>query len=154
MGNLKLVLAIGLFCAVIIAPAIAQESGAAASTPAPAPAPTPTTDADTPVQITNPSGTFADSFGTTFTFSLCGEGTDLCGVLNEVKGKSRTEENLVYIDKQVMQASQTAPNQWKGTVIFNGSEAAATITQTGPDTIEIQGCRVVVLCQTLVYNRV
>jgi hypothetical protein len=32
--------------------------------------------------------------------------------------------------------------------------ADVTVTMTGPDTIEIQGCRAVILCETLAYNRV
>ena len=58
------------------------------------------------------------------------------------------------MNQQIMQADMTAPNEWRGTVIFEGSEAASTLTQVGPDTIEIQGCRVAILCQTLTFNRV
>ena len=102
----------------------------------------------------DPSGKFVDEFGTSFEFSLCGEsGTDLCGVLTNLEGESATEENLAFVGKQVMQAQQTAPNEWKGSLSAGGISADATITQTGPDTIEIQGCRAVVLCQTLAYNR-
>lgn len=102
----------------------------------------------------DPSGSFVDEFGTSFEFSLCGEsGTDLCGVLTNLEGESATEENLAFVGKQVMQAEQTAPNEWKGSLSAGGISADATITQTGPDTIEIQGCRAAVLCQTLAYNR-
>lgn len=102
----------------------------------------------------DPSGKFVDEFGTSFEFSLCGEsGTDLCGVLTNLEGESATEENLAFVGKQVMQAQQTAPNEWKGSLSAGGISADATITQTGPDTIEIQGCRAGILCQTLAYNR-
>lgn len=138
MHMLKTTFAIGALCAAIAMPALAQERSAARPSQ---------------VAITDPSGTFVDEFGTSFTFSLCGDGTNLCGVLNDVQGESRTEENLAHINQQVMQAAQTAPNQWKGTVIYNGDEAAATITQTGPDTVEIQGCRLGLLCETIVFNR-
>ena len=37
----------------------------------------------------DPSGSFADEWGTTFTFSLCGSGTDLCGTL-DVRRRRRT----------------------------------------------------------------
>ena len=100
-----------------------------------------------------PSGVFIDEYGTSFTFSPCGEGTALCGVLNDIQGKSRTEANLAYVGQQVMQAEQTGPGQWEGTVIFDGSEAAAKVTQTGPATVEIQGCRAAILCQTLVFTK-
>lgn len=101
-----------------------------------------------------PVGTFVDEFGTSFTFSLCGEdGTALCGVLNTLEGESATEENLAFVGKQVMQAEASGPNQWKGEISAGGMSAGATITQTGPDTIDIEGCRAAVLCQTLTYTR-
>ena len=40
----------------------------------------------------------------------------------------------------------------KGTVIYNGSEANATVGQNGPDSISITGCRMI-LCQTIVFSR-
>jgi hypothetical protein len=137
MHILTKTVATGLLFAATAMPSFAQE-------PAPAAA----------AQITDPSGTFVDEFGTSFKFSLCGDsGTDLCGVLTTLKGESATAENLAFVGKQVMQAKQSAPNQWKGSLSAGGISADATVTQTGPDTIDIQGCRAAVLCQTLTYNR-
>ncbi|WP_240231414.1 hypothetical protein [Devosia lacusdianchii] len=101
-----------------------------------------------------PDGTFVDSYGTSFQFSLCGDGTALCGVLTNLEGQSATEENLAFVGKQVMQAEQVAPNQWKGALTAGGISAEATVTMTSPDTIDIQGCRAAILCQTLTYKRV
>ena len=128
--RLKTIMADGLLCSATLVPSFAQESSAA-----------------------NPSGVFRDSYGTTFTFSLCGDGADLCGVLNDVQGRSRTEDNLAYVGEQVMQAEKAGPNEWQGTVIFDGRQASATVTQTGPNTVEIQGCRGI-FCQTLEFDRV
>lgn len=109
---------------------------------------------ETPAPAVGPSGTFVDEFGTSFEFTLCGEtGTDLCGVLTNLEGESATEENLAFVGKQVMQAVQTAPNEWKGSLAAGGISADATVTQTGPDTVEIEGCRAALLCQTLAYHR-
>jgi len=138
MRILTTTLAITLLCTTAVAPALAQKAPSAARETAP---------------VVDPSGTFVDEYGTTFTFELCGDGTALCGVLNELKGKSATEENLEYVGKQVMQAEQSAPNQWKGELEAGGMSAEATVTQVSPDTIEITGCRAI-LCQTLAYNRV
>jgi hypothetical protein len=102
----------------------------------------------------DPNGTFVDSFGTSFSFSLCGEaGTDLCGVLTNLEGESATEENLAFVGKQVMRAAQSAPNQWKGSISSGDIRADATITMVDPNTIEIQGCQAVILCKTLAYRR-
>lgn len=107
-----------------------------------------------PAQAASPEGDWRDSFGTTLRISLCGDGTQLCGVLLDIQGESRTEENLVYVNQQVMQANPTGPNQWQGSVVFNGSKATSTITQVAPDVIEIEGCKALILCQTLAFERV
>jgi hypothetical protein len=139
MHFLKTTFAISLLCAATTMPSFAQDAPAAGGKAAVA---------------VDPSGSFIDEFGTSFTFSLCGDsGTDLCGVLTTLKGESATKENLAFVGKQVMQAKQSAPNQWKGSLEAGGISAQATVTQTGPDTIEIEGCRAAILCQTLAYNR-
>lgn len=101
----------------------------------------------------DPNGTFVDQWGTTFTFSLCGENGALCGTLDVLEGDSATEENLAFVGKQVMQAEPAGPNSWKGALEAGGMSADATVTQTGPDTIDIQGCRAAILCETLTYTR-
>ena len=129
MHTFKIVFAAGALLAAAAAPGFAQDSY-------------------------NPEGTFVDKYGTSFDFSLCGDsGTALCGTLTNLEGKSATPENLAFVGKQVMQAPQTAPNQWKGSLSAGGISADATVTQTGPNSIDIQGCRAAILCQTLTYNR-
>ena len=130
MQMIKTTLAIGFLCAAAAIPVFAA------------------TEADTP------NGTFVDSYGTSFEFSLCGDGTALCGVLTNLEGESATPENLAYVGQQVMQAQQVAPNEWKGALDAGGISADATVTMTSPDTIDIQGCRAAILCQTLTYTRV
>jgi uncharacterized protein (DUF2147 family) len=140
MTMTKSILALGFVASLFAAPGFAQDAAAPAEAPA--------AEAAAP----NPEGVFVDEYGTSFTFSLCGDGTALCGVLNDIQGDSRTEENLAYVGQQVMQADAVAPNEWKGTVILNGDEAAATVTQTGPDTVDIEGCRGI-FCSTLTFTR-
>ncbi|MGB3336666.1 MAG: hypothetical protein WBA73_05755 [Devosia sp.] len=147
MHFLKTTFAVGLLFATTAMPGFAQD---AAAEPAAEPAAT----EEAAAAPTGPAGTFVDEYGTSFTFSLCGDaGTDLCGLLNTLKGESATEENLAFVGKQVMQAAQVAENQWKGSLEAGGMSAEATVTQTGPDTIDIEGCRAI-LCQTLTYSRV
>lgn len=141
-------LTIGLFCAAIVTPAFAQDAAAPVEAGAEA-------NTETAIEAADPAGTFVDEYGTSFTFSLCGEtGTDLCGVLNTLEGESATEENLAFVGTMVMQATQTGPNVWKGALAAGGMSAEATVSQTSPDTIDIQGCRAAILCQTLTYTRV
>jgi uncharacterized protein (DUF2147 family) len=104
-------------------------------------------------QSASPEGTWRDKYGTIFEISLCGNGTDLCAILKDVQGEARNDKNLAYVGKQVLQASQTAQHEWQGTVIYNGSEAQATVTEDGPDVLSIKGCRGI-FCDTLVFSRV
>nr|WP_295891017.1 hypothetical protein [uncultured Devosia sp.] len=123
------IFAIGALCAAAAMPTLAQDAA-------------------------KPNGTFVDQYGTSFEFSLCGEdNTDLCGVLTNLEGQSATPENLAFVGKQVMRAEQVAPNEWKGSLSAGGMSAEATVTQVSADTIEIQGCRGGILCQTLAYSR-
>ncbi|MET3899329.1 uncharacterized protein (DUF2147 family) [Devosia sp. UYZn731] len=133
---------IGLLFAAAALPTYAQDAAA------------PAAEAPAAAAAAGPTGTFVDEYGTSFKFSLCGDaGTDLCAVLTTLKGESATEENLAFVGKQVMQAKQTGPSEWKGSLTAGGISADATVTQTGPDTVDIQGCRAAVLCKTLAYNR-
>jgi hypothetical protein len=100
----------------------------------------------------DPSGTWRDVFGTTFVLSQCGNATDLCAILKDVRGTSRTPENLAYINKRMLRVHQTASNQWQGTMIFNGSQARATVTQIGNGTLSIKGCRAI-FCGVLLFTR-
>ena len=101
-----------------------------------------------------PSGTYVDQWGTSFEFSACGDaGTDLCAVMTNLAGDSATEENLQFVGQQVIQAPQTASNEWKGQLNAGGMSGEVTLTQTGADTVDITGCRAAVLCQTLTYTR-
>lgn len=129
MRIVKTILAVAAVCAATLAPSYADPAA-------------------------NAAGKWQDSYGTAFKFSMCGDGTALCGTLLDVQGNSRTAQNVALINKQVMQAKQSAANEWKGTVTLNGATAAATIKQVAPDAITITGCRAVILCQTLTFNRV
>lgn len=138
MRNLTKFVAVSLLAAGLVAPTMAQDAAATAEAPA----------------VADPTGTFVDEYGTSFQFSLCGEsGADLCGTLVTLQGESATPENLAFVGTQVMQAAQSGPNEWKGALEAGGISAEATVTLTSPDTIDIQGCRAAVLCQTLTYTR-
>lgn len=104
-------------------------------------------------QTVSPEGTWIDKDGTSFTFSLCGDGTDLCGVLNDIGGKSRTPENLAYVNSEVVKAEQTAPNKWEGTLNYGGRSAGAKVTVVSEDALKITGCQFGILCQTITFNK-
>ncbi|MBJ3785653.1 hypothetical protein [Devosia sediminis] len=104
-------------------------------------------------QEANINGTWVDAEGTSFTFKLCGDGTDLCGVLNDIQGASRTPENLAYVNQEVVQAEQTAPGKWEGTINYGGSAAGAKVTLVAENAIEITGCQLGILCQSITFYK-
>lgn len=125
--NFKILAATAGLVAALAAPAFAQDAG-------------------------TPDGVWKDRWGTTFTFSMCGDGTQLCGTLNDIQGDSRTEENLAFVDQQVVQGTQTGPNKWEGQIALNGGGAKAIVELTGPNTLKITGCQL--LCSSIDYERV
>jgi hypothetical protein len=129
MHFLKTILAAGALCAAVASPTLAQDA-------------------------LTPDGTWQDQWGTTFTFELCGDGTQLCGTLNDIQGDSRTPENLAYVDEQVVAAEQTAPNTWEGEISLSGGGAKATVELVDADTITITGCRGGIFCSSIDYERV
>lgn len=105
-------------------------------------------------QDASPNGVWKDRWGTTFTFELCGDGTQLCGTLNDIQGDSRTEANLAFVNQQVVQGTQTGPNKWEGEIALDGGGAKAIVELTGADTLKITGCRAAILCSSIDYQRV
>ncbi|QJR17439.1 hypothetical protein [Pelagibacterium halotolerans] len=104
-------------------------------------------------QDLDPNGTWVDRWGTSFTFQLCGDGTQLCGVLNDIQGDSRTEENLAFVGQEVVQGTQVGPNKWEGNIALNGGNAKAIVEITGPDTLKITGCQAAIFCSSIDYQR-
>jgi hypothetical protein len=104
-------------------------------------------------QVASPEGTWVDAEGTSFTFSLCGDGTALCGVLNDIQGESRTEENLAFVNTEVVQAEQTAPGRWEGTINYGGRQAGARVTLLAENALEIRGCQLAILCESITFYK-
>lgn len=104
-------------------------------------------------QDLNPNGTWVDRWGTSFSFELCGDGTQLCGTLNDIQGDSRTEENLAFVGQEVVQGTLVGPNKWEGAIALNGGNATATVEQTAPDTIKLTGCQAAIFCSSIDYQR-
>lgn len=99
------------------------------------------------------NGTWVDAEGTSFTFNTCGDGTALCGVLNDIQGASRTPENLAFVNQEVVQADQTAPGKWEGSINYGGRQAAAKVTLVSDDAIKITGCQMGILCQSITFYK-
>lgn len=102
----------------------------------------------------SPNGVWQDRWGTTFTFELCGDGTQLCGTLNDIQGDSRTEANLAFVNQQVVQGTQTGPNKWEGDIALDGGGAKAIVEVVNENTIKLTGCRAAIFCSSIDYQRI
>ena len=103
-------------------------------------------------QNLDPTGVWVDQWGTAFTFELCGDGTQLCGVLNDIQGDSRTEENLAYVNQEVVAANMVQPNKWEGEIALNGGGAKAIVETVSENTLKITGCQLII-CNSIDYQR-
>jgi len=103
----------------------------------------------------SPAGSWQTTTGETrVKVTMCGDGTQLCATLTWLRDDARTEENLAYLNKRVVNAArQTRDNAWKGTVHFNGQSATGTIKLVGEDTITLSGCKLG-MCKSFQFVRI
>lgn len=85
---------------------------------------------------------------------LCGDGTALCAKLIWLRSDMRTAENVAYLNTWVILDAQAVdPNEWRGSVTYAGETVDGSIQMTGPDKLEVNGCRLI-LCQKLELTRI
>ncbi len=103
----------------------------------------------------NPAGNWQIVTGEArYRVELCGDGTELCAKLIWLRSDMRTAENMSYLNKWViLEARAVEPTMWRGSVTYAGETVDGSIQMTGPDTLEVNGCRLI-LCQKLELNRI
>ena len=100
-------------------------------------------------QDMNPNGTWVDQWGTSFTFELCGDGTQLCGTLVWLSDVDYNKQYERFLNSPVASAiKQTGPNRWKGDMQLLGHKINGTITQRSETQMTLQGCAFLVVCKT------
>jgi uncharacterized protein (DUF2147 family) len=119
----------------------------------------------------------ADPLGTWYTadkdsqvhITKCGEA--LCGALTWLKepndpstGRPKTDKNNADASKQsrpllgvpiVLAMKPSGPDQWSGNV-YNASDGktyTGSFTMTGPNTAELKGCVMSIICKTQTWTR-
>lgn len=87
-----------------------------------------------------------------FKVSLCGDGTQLCAKLTWLRQDARSEENLRYLNKYVVQGAKAVQaNKWRGTVSYNGEAFSGSVTLVG-DVMSLQGCKGI-FCKSMDFQR-
>lgn len=91
-----------------------------------------------------------------YEFSYCGENGDrLCAELIWIQEDKKDARNTKYLNTYMFKnARQTRYGHWQGTVTLEGFNIGGTVTQTGPDNMELKACALFVICENIALNRV
>ena len=80
---------------------------------------------------------------------LCGDGTQLCGMLVWLSDADYNKQYQRYLNTPVANRMAPAgPNRWKGDLRLLGYKMSGTITQQSEDHMTLSGCAFLVVCKT------
>lgn len=92
---------------------------------------------------------------TRFQLELCGDGTQLCGMLVWLSDADYNEQYLQYLNTPMAdRIDQSGPNRWKGAMRLFGQNITGTITQRSDDVMTLQGCAFLVVCKSYQMFRI
>jgi uncharacterized protein (DUF2147 family) len=102
-----------------------------------------------------PVGTWEVTTGEArYQIELCGDGTQICATLTWLRDDVRTDVNLSYLNKTVIEgAKQSGPIKWEGKVIYEGDTYSGAISLVNSNTLKMAGCKAIA-CNTLLFNRI
>jgi uncharacterized protein (DUF2147 family) len=107
--------------------------------------------ATTPVLAADPTGIWQANDGKSrYKITECAKGA-LCAQLIWLRDKD--DKNIGYLNQVIVQGTQSAENQWTGTVMQGGDIYDGTMVLTGEDSLKVNGCKGV-FCQTVRLSRV
>lgn len=87
-----------------------------------------------------------------YEISQCGNG-NLCAKLIWLRSDARTEENLQYLNKNIVDgARRTGANRWKGDVQYGGDVFGGSMTLVSPEKLKLKGCKAI-FCQSVEFVR-
>jgi len=103
----------------------------------------------------DPTGTWQSTSGESrYKVSYCGDGTQLCAKLTWLRDDARTDDNLPYLNRYVVQgASPTAANKWAGQLSYAGDTYDGSLTMTGQNSLKLSGCKGM-FCKTMKFSRI
>jgi uncharacterized protein (DUF2147 family) len=110
--------------------------------------------AATPVLAADPTGTWLSTSGeSSYRVSYCGDGTQLCAKLTWLRDDARTQENLAYLNRYVVQgAVASSGNSWEGQLAYDGDVYAGKVTLVSDNAMKLKGCKGV-FCQSMSFVR-
>lgn len=108
-------------------------------------------------QVLDPIGVWEpDNRESRYEFAYCGENGDrLCAKLIWIQEDKKDARNTKYLNTYLLRdARQTRYGLWQGTVTLEGFNFGGTVTQTGPDTLQLKGCALFVFCEDIRMSRI
>lgn len=91
-----------------------------------------------------------------YEFTYCGANGDrLCAELIWIQEDKKDSRNIKYLNTYMFKdARHTRLNYWQGTVTLEGISIGGTVTQTGPDRMQLNACILFVICEDIRLRRV
>lgn len=106
--------------------------------------------------VASPAGLWElETRDTRFQLELCGDGTQLCGMLAWLSDADYNEQYRPYLNTPMAdRIAPAGPNRWKGAMRLFGQSITGTITQQSEDVMTLQGCAFLVVCKSYQMFRV
>ncbi|HTN60758.1 MAG TPA: hypothetical protein VL147_04310 [Devosia sp.] len=100
--------------------------------------------------LASPNGVWElETRDTRIQLQLCGDGTQLCGMLVWLSDADYNQQYQRYLNTPVANKMRPAgPNRWKGALQLFGYNMSGTITQNSADHMTLSGCAFLVVCKT------
>jgi uncharacterized protein (DUF2147 family) len=110
--------------------------------------------AATPAFAADPTGTWLSTSGESrYRVTYCGDGTQLCAKLTWLRDDARTEENIAYLNRYVVQgAVPSSGNSWEGQLAYEGDVYAGKVTLVSDNAMKLKGCKGM-FCQSMEFVR-
>jgi len=100
--------------------------------------------------LASPVGTWElEGKDTRFQLEMCGNGTQLCGLLTWLSDVDYNEQYKPYLNRPMADHMNPAgPNRWKGSIKLFGYNLSGTLTQRSENHMTLHGCALLVVCKT------
>ena len=90
----------------------------------------------------------------TFEVAMCGDGTQLCGKLVQLRPDVVNADNQSHLGQVVIDSAKSVgPGTWSGLIHYLGYDLQGTIVLQSSERIQLNGCLMVVLCKTFYLDR-
>jgi uncharacterized protein (DUF2147 family) len=111
--------------------------------------------ATAPALAADPTGVWQSADGEAqYKVTYCGDGTQLCARLTWLSDEARTEANLAYLNRLVVQgAVPVEDGEWAGALNYEGDTYEGRVRLLSDNALTLRGCKGM-LCQVMNFERI